>query len=110
VRALEKVKQRFKEASRDAVEGLGWQKIFEQYDDDQSGELEFDEFCFAVRQECGLSPDAVPVCRPWPPLQKLLSVFFFDWDVPVQLRFLAVKVRSAMDYRARTARSGSSSE
>jgi Ca2+-binding EF-hand superfamily protein len=58
-RALEKVKQRFKLASREAVEGLGWQRIFEMYDDDESGELELEEFSRAVRQECSLAVDAV---------------------------------------------------
>ena len=56
---LEEIKQRFQAASRDAVENLGWQRIFEKYDDDKSGELEFDEFSKAVRQECELSTAVV---------------------------------------------------
>ena len=40
------------------MESLGWQKIFEEYDDDNR-ELEFEEFCKAVRIERELSVDAV---------------------------------------------------
>lgn len=55
----DKLRQRFKIKSQSAVESIGWQKIFEKYDDDKSGELELDEFTNAVRMECGLSPDSV---------------------------------------------------
>ena len=40
-------------------QAIGWELIFEKYDDDQSGELELDEFTRAVREECQLTEEAV---------------------------------------------------
>ena len=57
--AVADVKQRFKKASAAACEDIGWDFIFDVYDDDGSGELEIDEFTDAVREECGLSDAAV---------------------------------------------------
>ena len=45
--------------SKDAVESMGWQAIFDKYDADQSGELDPEEFVVAVRTECKLSEAAV---------------------------------------------------
>ena len=47
--AVADVKQRFKKASAAACEDIGWDFIFDVYDDDGSGELEIDEFTDAVR-------------------------------------------------------------
>ena len=57
--AIARLKQKFKEASASACEDIGWDLVFEKYDDDGSGELEFGEFTTAVRLECGLSEAAV---------------------------------------------------
>ena len=54
------LKQRFREASERMSQAVGWDLIFKKYDDDNSGELELDEFTRAVREECQLSEDAVP--------------------------------------------------
>jgi Ca2+-binding EF-hand superfamily protein len=54
------LKQRFREASERMSQAVGWEIIFQKYDDDNSGELEIDEFTRAVREECQLTEDAVP--------------------------------------------------
>jgi Ca2+-binding EF-hand superfamily protein len=57
--AVTRLKRRFKEASSSMTEDIGWDLVFEKYDDDGSGELEIGEFAVAVRQECGLTENAV---------------------------------------------------
>jgi Ca2+-binding EF-hand superfamily protein len=54
------LKDRFRDASARMSQTVGWELIFKKYDDDESGELEIDEFTRAVREECQLSEDAVP--------------------------------------------------
>ena len=56
---LRNVKNKFRAASERATSDLGWQVIFDRYDDDNSGELDVQEFTNAVRAECGLDEDAV---------------------------------------------------
>ena len=56
---LRQVKEKFRAASEKTTQGMGWQIIFDRYDDDNSGELDEQEFTNAVRAECGLSEDAV---------------------------------------------------
>ena len=58
--AIARLKTKFKEASASACEDIGWDLVFEKFDDDGSGELEISEFTKAVRIECGLSETAVP--------------------------------------------------
>ena len=53
------LRRRFVAESKDAVESMGWQAIFDKYDADQSGELDPEEFVVAVRTECKLSEAAV---------------------------------------------------
>ena len=56
---LRNVKNKFRTASERMTSDLGWQVIFDRYDDDNSGELDVQEFTNAVRAECGLDEDAV---------------------------------------------------
>ena len=56
---MRQVKEKFRKASARTTEGMGWQVIFDRYDDDNSGELDVEEFTNAVRVECGLHEDAV---------------------------------------------------
>ena len=37
----------------------GWADLFARYDDDDSGELDFDEFVEAVRKDCDMGPEVV---------------------------------------------------
>ena len=48
-------KQQFQVAAEAATQSIGWQYIFDKYDDDGSGELDVEEFTQCVRQECGLT-------------------------------------------------------
>lgn len=54
------VKRKFKAASAAMCEEIGWNFIFQKYDEDGNGELEFCEFRKAVRRECDLSKETVP--------------------------------------------------
>eukprot|EP01043_Picozoa_sp_COSAG02_P053387 COSAG02_NODE_5886_length_3963_cov_3.104555_1_plen_618_part_01 len=56
---LRLVKKKFRAASDRTTSDIGWQVIFDRYDDDNSGELDVQEFTNAVRAECGLDEDAV---------------------------------------------------
>ena len=52
------VKQQFVTAAETATQSIGWEYIFDQYDDDGSGELDLAEFTKCVREECGLTVEA----------------------------------------------------
>ena len=41
------------------VNDLGWTHLFHQFDDDESGELDMDEFVHAIREECGVRVEEV---------------------------------------------------
>eukprot|EP01043_Picozoa_sp_COSAG02_P010326 COSAG02_NODE_361_length_23829_cov_82.704509_4_plen_1094_part_00 len=56
---LRLVKNKFRAASERTASDLGWQVIFDRYDDDNSGELDVQEFTNAVRTECELDEEAV---------------------------------------------------
>ena len=51
------VKEQFRAAAEAKTETLGWQIIFDKYDDDGSGELDLEEFAHCVRKECGLDKE-----------------------------------------------------
>eukprot|EP01043_Picozoa_sp_COSAG02_P038837 COSAG02_NODE_3025_length_7518_cov_30.632565_1_plen_947_part_00 len=53
---LEEVKKKFKEAAALSVteESGGWEALFKAYDEDGSGEMEFEEFEAAVRGDCNI--------------------------------------------------------
>ncbi len=51
------VKEQFRIAAEAKTEAIGWQIIFDKYDDDGSGELDLEEFTECVRNECGLDKE-----------------------------------------------------
>ena len=56
---FDKLVHRFVGASKEQVNKLGWDMIFNKYDDDCSGGLDQVEFAQCVRAECGLIPEKV---------------------------------------------------
>lgn len=94
----ERLRARFKVKSQSAVEIMGWEKIFEKYDDDNSGELELDEFTNAVRVECGLSPDSVSDEQ----IEELFGVIDADESGAIDPDELADLLNSNLDEAAMT--------
>jgi Ca2+-binding EF-hand superfamily protein len=57
---LEEVKKKFKTAVELTVKGeADWEQLFRAYDEDGSGEMEFEEFEAAVRGECNIAEGVV---------------------------------------------------
>jgi Ca2+-binding EF-hand superfamily protein len=54
---MKEVKDQFRTAAEAKTQTIGWQFIFDKYDDDGSGELDVEEFTKCVREECGLSEE-----------------------------------------------------
>lgn len=93
-----KLRARFKAKSQDTVEIMGWEMIFEQYDDDESGELELDEFITAVRVECGLSPESISNEQ----IEELFGVIDADQSGAIDPDELAALLNSDLDEAAMT--------
>jgi len=56
---LEELKKKLREASKKTVASLGWQALFDRFDDDGSGSLDAQEFIEACREEMDLSEGTV---------------------------------------------------
>lgn len=54
---MKDIKEQFRIAAEAKTETIGWQIIFDKYDDDGSGELDLEEFTKCVRNECGLDKE-----------------------------------------------------
>ena len=91
--ATERLKRKFKEASSSMTEELGWDLIFELYDDDGSGELELDEFSTALRQECGLSESEVSDEE----ISELFGVIDADQSGAIDSKELKVLLTAELD-------------
>jgi len=55
---LEEVKKKFKDVTANIVGTMGWKALFERYDKDGSGEIDFGEFCEAARSDMNI-PDTL---------------------------------------------------
>ena len=53
------MKRKFEDSAGSLVQQVGWTKLFEKYDTDGSGELDFSEFSRAVRSDCDINDDVV---------------------------------------------------
>ena len=77
---------------------MGWEQIFEKYDDDNSGELDLDEFTNAVRIECDLSPESVSDEQ----IEELFGVIDADESGAIDPNELADLLNSDLDEAAMT--------
>ena len=91
--AIARLKTKFKEASASACEDIGWDLVFEKFDDDGSGELEISEFTKAVRIECGLSESAVP----FRDIQELFGVIDADGSGAIDAEELKLLLSADLD-------------
>lgn len=91
--AVTRLKRKFKSAASSMCEDIGWDLVFEKYDDDGSGELEIDEFTAAVRQECGLTEKSVSAEE----IMELFGVIDADQSGAIDSKELKVLIKADLD-------------
>lgn len=71
---LEEVKKTLKDATFKTVHSMGWHTLFERYDEDDSGSIDFEEFKTAARADLHMSEELFPDG----PLRKLFEAMDDD--------------------------------
>ena len=56
---LEEVKKKFREVTKDIIAKQGWAALFNRYDKNGSGDIDFEEFSAAARSDCAISLEMI---------------------------------------------------